>query len=314
MMTEFGLIEYVAKLFGDVDRQGWEAIGDDCTVLPIGGGEVLVLTTDMLQEDVHFLRSATSARELGRKSLAVNLSDVAAMGVKPVAALLSLALPVELTDEWAKEFVDGFHSLAAEYGVALVGGDTTSSKSVVSINVVAIGRGRAEQVKRRSAAKVGDFICVAAQLGGSALGLKDILSGKINSEYAALHRNPMAQIAEGEWFGGRSEVHAMMDLSDGLASDLCHILKLSKCGAEIEIDSIPAVEGDVEVAVCGGEDYKLLFTVEHSAFEVLAREFEQTFHAPIYKIGRIVASEEPRINWLKDGNEIDIEWRGFSHF
>ena len=97
-MTEFGLIEYVAKLFGDVDRQGWEAIGDDCTVLPIGGGEVIVMTTDMLQEDVHFLRSATSARELGRKSLAVNLSDVAAMGVRPVAALLSLALPAELTE------------------------------------------------------------------------------------------------------------------------------------------------------------------------------------------------------------------------
>ena len=127
-MTEFGLIEYVAKLFGDVERQGWEAIGDDCTVLPIGGDEVLVITTDMLQEDVHFLRSATSARELGRKSLAVNLSDVAAMGVKPVATLLSMALPAELTEEWAKEFLDGFHSLAKEHDVALVGGDTTSSK------------------------------------------------------------------------------------------------------------------------------------------------------------------------------------------
>ena len=139
-MTEFGLIEYVAKLFGDVERQGWEAIGDDCTVLPIGGDEVLVITTDMLQENVHFLRSATSARELGRKSLAVNLSDVAAMGVKPVATLLSMALPAELTEEWAKEFLDGFHSLAKEHDVALVGGDTTSSKSGVSINVVAIGR------------------------------------------------------------------------------------------------------------------------------------------------------------------------------
>ena len=193
-MTEFGLIEYVAQLFGSVERQGWEAIGDDCTVLPIGGGEVLVITTDMLQEDVHFLRSATSARELGRKSLAVNLSDVAAMGIKPVAALLSVALPKNLTDEWAKEFLDGFHSLAAQYGVALVGGDTTSSKTGVSINVVAIGRGRAECVKRRSAARVGDAIYVGGELGASALGLRDILSGELDTCNAAIHRNPEPQI------------------------------------------------------------------------------------------------------------------------
>jgi thiamine-monophosphate kinase len=313
-MTEFGLIEYVARLFGDVERQGWEAIGDDCTVLPIGGGEVLVITTDMLQEDVHFLRSATSAYELGCKSLAVNLSDVAAMGVKPVATLLSIALPKDLTDEWAKEFFDGFHSLAKEHNVALVGGDTTSSKSGVSINVVAIGRGRAEYVKRRSAAKVGDVVCVGAQLGASALGLRDILSGCLDSEYAAQHRNPQAQIAEGEWLGAREQVHAMMDLSDGLASDLCHILKLSQCAAEVDVDSIPAVEGDVEVAVCGGEDYKLLFTVEASAFDALKQDFEEQFHAPLYKIGRIIADATPEIHWLKDGERITPLWRGFSHF
>ena len=164
-MTEFGLIDYVVSLFGDVDRGGWESIGDDCTVLPIGGGEVLVMTTDMLQEDVHFLRAATSAYELGRKTLTVNLSDVAAMGVKPVAALLSLALPSDATDEWAKEFLDGFHSQAAEHEVALVGGDTTSSKSGISINVVAIGRGKAECVKRRAAAQAGDVIFVGDKLG-----------------------------------------------------------------------------------------------------------------------------------------------------
>lgn len=313
-MTEFGLIEYVAKLFGDVDRQGWEAIGDDCTVLPIGGGEVIVMTTDMLQEDVHFLRSATSARELGRKSLAVNLSDVAAMGVKPVAALLSVALPKNLTDEWAKEFLDGFHSLAAQYGVALVGGDTTSSKAGVSINVVAIGRGRAECVKRRSAAKVGDKIYVAGELGASALGLKDILAGNISTDFAAVHRNPEPQIAEGEWLGRREEVHAMMDLSDGLASDLCHILKLSGCGAEVEIESVPAVNGDMESAVCGGEDYKLLFTVDGSAAEQFERCFEQKFGYAPYRVGRVVASSVPQIVWLKSGQRITPSWRGFTHF
>ena len=313
-MTEFGLIEYVAKLFGDVERQGWEAIGDDCTVLPIGGGEVIVMTTDMLQEDVHFLRSATSARELGHKSLAVNLSDVAAMGVKPVATLLSIALPKDLTDDWAKEFIDGFHSLAKEHGVALVGGDTTSSKEGVSINVVAIGRGEAERVKRRSAAQVGDAIYVAGELGASALGLRDILAGDVESDFAAQHRNPQPQVEEGVWLGTRKEVHAMMDLSDGLASDLCHILKLSNCGAVIDVDAIPAVDGNVEAAVCGGEDYKLLFTVEESSAEAFERDFQLEFQCPAYRIGRVVSSAEPTIQWLKNGDRIKPSWRGFSHF
>lgn len=313
-MTEFGLIEYVARLFGDVDRQGWESIGDDCTVLPIGGGEVLVMTADMLQEDVHFLRGATSAYELGRKSLTVNLSDVAAMGIKPVAALLSLALPSDATDEWAKEFLDGFHSLAVEHGVALVGGDTTSSKAGISINVVAIGRGRAECVKRRAAAQVGDVIFVGDKLGASALGLKDILRGEYATALAEVHRNPVAQIAEGEWLGAREEVHAMMDLSDGLASDLCHILKLSHCGAEVDVESIPAVGGDVESAVCGGEDYKLLFTVAGSAAEQLQRDFREHFGAEIYAVGRITASSEAEICWMENGRKITPQWRGFSHF
>lgn len=313
-MTEFGLIEYVARLFGDVDRQGWESIGDDCTVLPIGGGEVLVMTTDMLQEDVHFLRGAISAYELGRKSLTVNLSDVAAMGVKPVAALLSLALPSDATDEWAKEFLDGFHSLAAEHNVALVGGDTTSSKGGVSINVVAIGRGRAECVKRRAAAQAGDVIFVGDKLGASALGLKDIQRGEYATLLADIHRNPVAQIAEGEWLGAREEVHAMMDLSDGLASDLCHILKLSHCGAEVYVETIPAVDGDVESAVCGGEDYKLLFTVAESAAEQLKQDFRNRFGAEIYAVGRITVSDEAKICWKENGRKITPQWRGFSHF
>ena len=272
------------------------------------------MTTDMLQEDVHFLRSATSARELGRKSLAVNLSDVAAMGVKPVAALLSVALPKNLTDEWAKEFLDGFHSLAAQYGVALVGGDTTSSKAGVSINVVAIGRGRAECVKRRSAARVGDAIYVGGELGASALGLRDILSGELDTCNAAIHRNPEPQVELGEWLGERGEVRAMMDLSDGLASDLCHILKLSSCGAEVDVDAVPAVEGDIEAAVCGGEDYKLLFTVDDSAAEQFERCFEQKFGYAPYRVGRVVASSVPQIVWLKSGQRITPSWRGFTHF
>ena len=313
-MSEFGLIEHIARLFADADHQGWEAIGDDCTVLPIGGDEALAITTDMLVEGVHFLRDATSARELGRKALAVNLSDVAAMGLPAVATLLSVALPKDAGEEWAKEFISGYHSLSKEQGVALVGGDTTASEDKVVINVVAIGRGPLSNVKRRSAARVGDAVYVGGRLGASAIGLKDILSQKYDTPYAEQHRLPVAQCAEGAWMGARKEVHAMMDLSDGLASDLCHILRASQCAAEIIVEQIPAVDGDVESAVCGGEDYKLLFTVESDVVEDFEHDFEVQFGYRPYCIGRIIESVQPEIIWLNKGERITPQWRGFTHF
>lgn len=313
-MTEFGLIDDIARLFGGIDRHGWEPIGDDCTVLPLGDGDALAVTTDMLVEDVHFLRRAISPRELGRKSLTVNLSDVAAMGVHPEATLLSVALPSDLDGQWVSEFLEGYRELSAEYGVALVGGDTTASKGGLTINVTAIGRGPMAHVKRRSAACAGDVIFVGGVLGASALGLRDILAGRIDTPLAAAHRNPVAQIAEGEWLGGRSEVHAMMDLSDGLASDLLHILRASACGAEIAVEDVPAECGDVEAAVCGGEDYKLLFTVGASCADVLQRAFFERFGRPVYRVGRIVESSVPAIRWVDHGRDIMPSWRGFTHF
>lgn len=313
-MSEFGLIEHIARLFADVDHRGWEAIGDDCTVLPIGGDEALAITTDMLVEGVHFLRDATSAKELGRKALAVNLSDVAAMGLPAVATLLSVALPKDVGEEWAREFIEGFHSLASEQGVVLVGGDTTSSIDKIAINVVAIGRGPLSNVKRRSAARVGDAIYVGGGLGASSIGLKDILSQKYDTTYAERHRLPVAQCAEGAWLGTREEVHAMMDLSDGLASDILHILRASKCGAEILVEQIPAEQGDVESAVCGGEDYKLLFTVEASATTEFEQVFERKFGYKPYCVGRIVESADCDIIWLAEGERIYPQWRGFTHF
>lgn len=312
-MTEFGLIEFAARLFADADRHGWEAIGDDCTVMPIGGGEVVALTTDMLVEGVHFLRDATAPQELGRKALAVNLSDVAAMGLQPVATLLSVALPRGAEDEWARGFIEGYSELSHREGVALVGGDTTSSEHGIAINVVAIGRGAASHVKRRSAARAGDAIFVAGELGASALGLADILAGRTDTPYAAVHRNPEAQTAEGVWFGGRGEVHAMMDLSDGLASDLLHMLRASSCGAEIDVGTIPAVGGDVRAAVCGGEDYKLLLTAAPEAAVALSRDFRARFGRELYRVGRIIAGN-PRIRWIERGAEIHPDWHGFMHF
>ena len=157
-MTEFGFIEHIRTSFATLPDNGFEGIGDDCAVLPVGTDaegreEVLLFTADLLTEGVHFLRRATPARELGRKALAVNLSDIAAMGGRPVATLLSIALPRDAAGTWAEEFMAGYRELSERYATALVGGDTTRSESGITINVTAIGRAPAAHVKRRSAAR-----------------------------------------------------------------------------------------------------------------------------------------------------------------
>ena len=271
-MTEFGFIDHIKELFAALPDNGFEGIGDDCAVLPVGEGESLVFTTDMLAEGVHFLRPATSPRELGRKSLAVNLSDVASMGARPVATLLSLSLPADTAGTWAEEFMLGYRELSEAFGVTLAGGDTTRSAAGITINVTAIGRIADAHIKRRSGARPGDAILVAGELGLSGAGLHDILAGRYDTPAAAAHRNPLPQVAEGIWLGARSEVHAMMDLSDGLASDIRHIMERSGVGAAIDIGRIPLAQGaDVETAACGGEDYKLLLTADAAAADRLRR-------------------------------------------
>lgn len=312
-MTEFGFIKQIEALFASLPANGFEPIGDDCTVLSIDGGESLVLTADMLTEGIHFLRHATSARELGRKSLAVNLSDVAAMGARPVATLLSIALPADATDAWATEFIEGYHELSEAFGVALAGGDTTRSAAGITINVTAIGRADTRHIKRRSDARAGDVIFTTGELGASGAGLRDLLEGRLDTPVAAIHRNPQPQVAEGVWLGARTEVHAMMDISDGLASDIRHIMARSGVGARIDLDRLPiAASADTRMAACAGEDYKLLLTVDATAAENLAAQFRARFGTPLHPIGRITPT--PDLVWSEHGIPVALDWQGFVHY
>jgi thiamine-monophosphate kinase len=308
--TEFGFIGDIATMFGSLPHHGFEPIGDDCTVLPMGD-EALVMTTDMLVEDIHFLRGASSAEEVGEKSLMVNISDVAAMGAKPVATLLSIALPESAQGEWAEKFMRGYYEASKREGVALVGGDTTASKDKIAINVVAIGRAPMSNIKRRSEAKVGDAICVTGKLGISSKGLVDIMFGDLNTAAAKAHRRAQARTAEGVFLGTRTEVHAMMDISDGIASDIKHIMELSGVGAEIELSKIPT-DYDIRYATTGGEDYELLLTVAEDSFEDVARELFATTGTNLTAVGRITEGGE--LIWLEDGKPSELELRGFTHF
>ena len=315
MMTEFGFIESLRELFSTLPDNGFEGIGDDCAVYPLECGDALLFTSDTLNENIHFLRSAATPEEIGAKSLMVNLSDVAAMGAQPIATLLAISLPADISEEWAKRFVDGYRRVSAQYGVPLIGGDTTSSSEGIVINVTAIGRTHLSHVKRRSEAQAGDIIFVGGVLGGSAAGLRNILEGKSDTKAAHLHHNPQAQIAEGVWLGERPYVHAMMDLSDGLASDLRHILKASNVGAVVDIENIPTHEdATTEDAVCGGEDYKLLFTVDKESVEEFRTQFSERFGYTPYAVGSIIESEQHEIEWREKGELFYPDWRGFSHF
>ena len=308
--SEFGFISDIATWFGSLPHSGFEPIGDDCTVLPMGD-EALVMTTDMLVEDIHFLRGASSPEEVGEKSLMVNISDVAAMGATPIATLLSIALPESAQGEWAERFMRGYYDASAREGVALVGGDTTASRDKISINVVAIGRAPMANVKRRSAAKAGDIIAVTGKLGISSKGLVDIMFGDLNTEAAKVHRRGQARTAEGVWLGARGEVHAMMDISDGIGSDIKHIMEQSKVGATINLEQVPT-DYDIRYATTGGEDYELLLTIEPESFDTIAQALYDATGTTLTAIGTITDTET--LTWLDNGTPSDIEIRGFEHF
>ena len=317
MYGEFDFIGDIRDMFAKVPKNGFEGIGDDCAVLSMGD-EALLFTSDMLNEGVHFLTDKSTAYQIGYKSLMVNISDVAAMGAKPVATLLSLALPEERFGEWSKSFMEGYYEASKKYGVKLVGGDTTKSESGVCISVTAIGRASKANIKRRSKAKTGDVVMVTGELGASAAGLRDVLAGKLRTRNAKIHLMPEAQVLEGEWLGKQEAVHAMCDVSDGIASDLQHILDESKKSAIIS--ALPVAKGAKwNDAFGGGEDYKLLLTVDKSQADDLAKRFERKFGTPLYNIGRIIKPNCDVYNIgieRKDGGVIfsSAGWGGFHHF
>ncbi|MDE5944427.1 MAG: thiamine-phosphate kinase [Rikenella sp.] len=325
---EFGLIGRIAAGFRDLIPTGWEGIGDDCAVIPWRDGESLLVTTDLLVEDIHFLRDRISAYDLGYKALAVNLSDVAAMGGKPTATFLSLGLPTDsgVGVEWCDAFFEGYRS----FGVPLLGGDTTSSKSGIVVNITVLGLASNDCIKRRDAARPGDRIAVTGPLGDSAAGLQALLNNLPSTpEIAALieaHHRPQPHLTEGEWLGRQGSVHAMMDVSDGVASDLRHILRASSVGATVDLGQLPVspLLQDTaaqygwdarELALTGGEDYVLLLTVGPEAADDLQRRFEAEFSRPLYWIGECTASGTPEIAYRDpNGEQNPTNYRGFNHF
>mgnify|MGYP003624916438 CR=1 FL=1 len=325
-------------------------IGDDCAILTIPEGHQLAVTTDSLVSGVHFFEDVDAYR-LGYKSLAVNLSDLAAMGA--TAKWVSLAITLPSIDEvWLAEFCRGFFDLADKYNVQLIGGDTT--KGPLSITVSAKGLVKTGQALTRQQAQVGDLICVSGCLGDGALGLaiKLLASGSVvskNEDFAVLNKQAFIDALElteprltlAKLLVGYAS--SCIDISDGLSQDLSHILEKSRCSAEVYLQDLPlsdAMLSEIKLgripqfqawqyAVNGGDDYELLFTISPEKL-VLLKELLKTqaneANLACFEIGKIITASSvsstvclekkthPLITFLHQQQPVDLDSSGWDHF
>lgn len=300
----------VRKRGGLLLRQG---IGDDCAVIAGAGGFDLLVTTDLLLEDIHFRRQWQDPDSLGHKALARSLSDIAAMGGTPHYAFLSLALPRGVAGRWVDEFFAGMFRLADATGVTLAGGDTASSRSGVVADIIVIGEAPRGKAIMRSGARPGDAIWVSGDLGGAAAGLELLRKAKKLARRKEVLRPlfyPQPRLALGRLLSRRGLASAMIDLSDGLSIDLSRLCEASGVGARIDAEAIPRLPSTpFEKALHGGEDFELLFTVPPSHAK---RVPKQVGGVRLTRIGQVIRGR--RLRLVRAGREDPLPVLGFQHF
>ena len=293
---EFGLIN---RLCASIPRAG-----DDCAVLPSADPKrVLLYTCDPVVEGVHFLRD-TPPRRVGWKAMGRNLSDVAAMGGRPRWAIVSIGLRPRTTVRWVNELYLGLRAAATRFGCQIVGGDTTRVAHEQFIVVTLIGEMEKSRVALRSGARIGDSIFVTGTLGGS-------LRGK--------HLTFMPRIHEARWLVAHFPIHAMIDLSDGLSSDLQRLVEASRSGLGFEIYAaeIPiarAARGSLAAALNDGEDFELLFTIDPGHVTALRTKWARRFELKLTEIGRVVRSRGKIALIGRDGARRPVTPAGYDHF
>ena len=326
---EFGFIKKISRGCLIRPESIIKAIGDDAAAFTTDPAHLSLITTDLLVERIHFLRNSISGFDLGYKSLAVNLSDIAAMGGTAREAFVSIAIPEDSPLDYLEAIYDGIKDLATQFNVNILGGDTTSSKVDLIINVVIYGTVAREEMLGRDAARPGDLIFSTGYLGDSKAGLHLILNN-IPAESDELrnllrtHLRPAPHLREGRFLAQQPAVRAAIDTSDGLSSDLGHIAEESGVGAILYSDKIPVSAAlqlfceqfnfdPVEYALSGGEDYTLLCTVSPQEAEAIADNFQKTFNRPLYKIGEINDQKNLKIIF-PDKTAKTITPSGWNHF
>ncbi len=329
-LGEFGLIERLTKDIKLIHSNVVKGVGDDAAVIDMGD-KCLIITSDILTEGVHFNLIYTPLKHLGYKSVVVNLSDIYAMNANPKQIIVSIALSGKFSLEAVEELYEGIYLACEKYKIDLVGGDTCSSLTGMTISITAIGEAKKENIVYRSGAKENDLICVTGDLGGAYMGLQLLEREK---ELFTLNPGIRPNLEGKDYIIGRqlkpeargdiTEIlrkdnilpTSMIDISDGLSSEILHICKNSSCGCHIYGEKIPvhtatadmAVEFNMEPLICalhGGEDYELLFTVPLSDYEKILQIKD------IHIIGNITGKNEKPLLITSKGDTVEISAQGW---
>jgi thiamine-monophosphate kinase len=329
-LTEDELVEAIRKVLSGELPGVQIGIGDDAAVVESGTGST-VLTTDMLIEGVHFERSSISARDLGAKSIVVNVSDIAAMAASPRYAMVSLGIPADVDAAWVMELFGGMRAACDEYALALVGGDTNRADAVV-IAVTVVGEVGSGHAVTRSGARPGDIVVVTGSLGAAAGGfllsrihpskLLQALAEPWGRELLDAQARPVARVGEGQTLA-QAGATAMMDLSDGLAKDLSRLCAASEVGTRVDLARVPVVPAlrhaaeflevdPQELALAGGEDYELLATIDLTNLWRARADLHERFGVTLTDVGVII--DEGLVAVDAEGRESPLEPKGWDHF
>ena len=327
-VSETDLIVRIQKRFGNKKPQCGIEIGDDAAAVQNESDKLLLLATDILVEGNHFIRGQISFEDLGYKAMAVNLSDIAAMGGTPAYVLISLGLPPDLKLAEFDQLYDGIQEAALKYGVKVVGGDITSSKFGMVINVSITGYADKGKVISQDGAKPGDLIAVTGKLGGSLAGLLTLMNPNleldpdIRAKALDKHYRPTPRVKEGVLLAATGKIHAMKDISDGLAKEINTIANTSGVKAVVDAAKIPVSpfaeeiarllnKDPLEMAIQGGEEYELLFTFASKDYNLL-NELANRHKISMHLIGQI---EEGDGVLIEASDKIEpLHFKGYQHF
>ncbi len=328
-LGEFGLIARIARRLPPYGEDVRAAVGDDVAVLALDGESYLLATCDVQVERVHFRRESITPYQLGRRAAAINLSDIAAKGGTPEHFLVSLALPGALEVGWVEELYEGLGDEAAGHGADVVGGNLSRTDGPVVVDVFLLGKVKADEVVLRSGARAGDALLVTGSLGGVA-GLALLEQGEAGfseewEEVLERYLTPIPRVREGRVIASSGRATSMIDVSDGLSSDVAHICDQSGVGVRLFADHLPLSAGVRSVAAVtgrtgwslaleGGEEYELCWTVPPGTEEEIAARVEEETGTPVTCVGEILPGEEGRWVVLPDGSEIPLLARGWDHF
>jgi thiamine-monophosphate kinase len=337
--SSLGEFELIARLTSDLkSREDVRlGIGDDCAVMEFGGDQLLLATCDSQVEGIHFTLQTSSPEQIGRKALAINLSDIAAMGGVPRFALVSLLIPAHFSQEVLAEIYAGLQQEAERFAVAIVGGNVACAggggvASCLTIDITLLGAVMRDRAITRSGARPGDILCVTGNIGDSAAGLFTLFHPEIPyspvdcERVRSVHRMPHPRVLEGQILGqfGPQVITAMLDISDGLSGDLAHLCERSQVGVRVELASLPLSQAVHTIAresgqdawhwaLHGGEDYELLFTVAPGYEQQVREAVQVATGTPVTTIGYILPFGERMQLAYPDGRREELCSQSWDH-